>query len=210
MNYPTDGEASMSVHAWVRKSLAAYVAGGLTAASRARLERHVARCAECESALAEARSVDDQLTALFADVRPGPALEEEAIRRLRQAPPLPGRRWLSRKVKAVLAVAAGVFLAVAGAGLSAPIAEDWPRFPGETASASTDRPHVALDSSGSMRGNDKWETGFGGETEKSHFGVRKQQESSASLKHPEELAQEFRENSFGFYAPATALVVRGP
>src|SRR5262249_30645306 len=70
-------EASMSGHTWILKNLAAYVAGGLDASERRRLERHAGRCAECARALDGARSVDRELTALFADVRPGPELEDE-------------------------------------------------------------------------------------------------------------------------------------
>src|SRR5947209_20163604 len=114
----------MSVHAWVLKNLAAYVTGGLDPSARRRLERHTGRCADCTRALDEARAVDQELTALFADVRPGPALEDEAIRRLRQTIPLPARRRLSRKVRAVLVAAAALFVAAWGAGVSVLMQED--------------------------------------------------------------------------------------
>src|SRR5262245_36259792 len=114
----------MTIHTWVRRNLAAYVTGGLAAAERKRLERHVAACPECAPALDEARSGDRALAALFADVQPGPGLEDEAIRRLRQALPPPERWHLSRKVRALLAVAAAVLLAAFGAGLSGLIEED--------------------------------------------------------------------------------------
>jgi hypothetical protein len=201
----------MSVHAWVRKNLAAYVAGGLTAASRGRLERHVSGCAECEGALAEVRSVDHKLTALFADVRPGPALEEEAIRRLRQVPALPRQRRLSRKVRAVLAVAAGVLLAVAGAGLSALMEEDGVRFPGQDTSSSPDRVLVgrflhSTDDSVSMR-SDTGEIRLGGKTERSYYGILRGQRTS-EMNALEDLEKK-RKNSIGFYAPSLALSVRG-
>jgi hypothetical protein len=191
----------MSVHAWVRKNLAAYVAGGLNAASRGRLERHAAGCAECERALAEARSVDRELTALFADVRPGRALEEEAIRRLRQEPALPSWRRLSRKVKAVLAVATAVLLAAAGAGLSALIEEDRVGFPGETGSAPPDPQVAAVDGSLSMKGG-TWGTDFDGRTEKSYFGILRDKGGGQSRgpTNPETLAAELRKKTKEHFA----------
>jgi hypothetical protein len=133
-----DLESNMTIHTWVRRNLAAYVTGGLAAAERKRLERHVAACPECAGALDEARSGDRALAALFADVQPGPGLEDETIRRLRQALPPPERWRFSRKARALLAVAAALLLAASGAGLSALIEEDQLRFPGETTVASDD------------------------------------------------------------------------
>jgi hypothetical protein len=174
----------MTIHTWVRRNLAAYVTGGLAAAERRRLERHVAACPECARALDAARSGDRALAALFADVQPGPGLEDEAIRRLRQALP-PSERWrFSRKVRALLAVAAAVLLAASGAGLGALIEEDRLKFPGEVTVASAE--------------------------ERSSFGVVKQRglnvdilagsplivlDSTESMKYPEKLAQEMHERT---------------
>ena len=99
----------MTDHAWTLNHLAAHVAGGLDAEEAARLERHVRECAECAAALDAAGQLDRGLDTLFADVRPGPALEDRAIQRLRmnemRRPVLAG--WPRRVL-----VAAGVLLAL--------------------------------------------------------------------------------------------------
>src|SRR5437764_2341357 len=106
----------MSEHAWTLENLAAYVADGLGAAERERLEQHLAGCFDCTSALEATRAADWQLMSLFADIRPGPALEDRMVRSLaytaarKFAPPM----W----VKAVLATAALVPIAVGGAVIS--------------------------------------------------------------------------------------------
>jgi hypothetical protein len=125
----------MSIHIWVRRNLAAYIAGGLDATERARLERHVSRCTECARVLEEARSRDSALAALFAEGHPGLALENDMIHRLRQTLPLSAWPRLSRKVWALVAVAAAVLLAASGAGLSALLEENRLQFPGERANA---------------------------------------------------------------------------
>ncbi len=108
----------MSEHLWVQENLAAYLAAGLAAAERDRLEAHVAACPECAGALASAEALDRKLGQLFAAVRPGPDLEDAAILRLRQqaAPRRQLRfRGAARWVSAAAAVA---LLAMVGAGIS--------------------------------------------------------------------------------------------
>ena len=115
----------MAEHAWTLENLAAYVAGGLEPAERDRLERHAGECADCSRALADAYVADGQLMALFADVRPGPMLEDHMIRTLRKSR-RPARRRISTVwIKASLAVAALALLAVLGAGITALIDNDW-------------------------------------------------------------------------------------
>ena len=80
----------MSEHAWVQEQIAAAVAGGLSAAEAERLDAHTRDCPECAAALAEARTLDRGLGALFAPVRPGPALEDRVIGNLRATRV---RRW---------------------------------------------------------------------------------------------------------------------
>jgi hypothetical protein len=195
----------MSVHAWVRNNLAAYVTGGLNATARRRLERHVRDCAECARALDEARAVDGDLTALFADVRPGPELEEEAIRRLRRPPPRPERRAQAWKVRWLVASAAAVLLASSGAGLSALMDEDKLRFPGAIP------PPQLLE--GLSRGDDS--RSVVAQNSLKQVGVATRLEGrgydgrSGELKTPEMLAQEKRKETLGFYEPALALVVKG-
>ena len=116
----------MSEHAWTQDNLAAHVAGGLDAAERERLERHLADCFDCTSALENARAADRRLLALFKGVQPGPALEDRLIRSLRQGA---ARKRVSPGfsgpwVKVVLATAAAALLAVVGAGISMVIEND--------------------------------------------------------------------------------------
>src|SRR5580704_3705623 len=102
------GEKIMSEHVWAQDNLAAHVAGGLDAGERERLERHLAECFDCTSALENARAADRRLLALFKSVQPGPALEDRLIRSLRQGAvrtrtlPAMSGPW----VKVVLATAA--------------------------------------------------------------------------------------------------------
>jgi hypothetical protein len=112
---------TMSDHAWTLENLAAYIAGGLEPAERERLEGHAAECDECTSSLTDAQGADMYLMTLFADDRPGPALEDRLIRKLRK-PRQTARRALSTMwVKASLAIAAVALLAVLGAGITAVI-----------------------------------------------------------------------------------------
>jgi hypothetical protein len=109
----------MSDHVWAQENIAAYVAGGLDASEGERLEKHVAECAACAHSVEEARSLEKRLAPLVLAADPGPALEDRVIQSL---PPLRmtlRRKPLSGKLKAVLAVAAAVVLAVLGAGISA-------------------------------------------------------------------------------------------
>ncbi len=109
----------MSAHTWVLENLAAHAAGGLDAAERERLERHLAECPECSRAADAAQAADQHLLDLFATARPGATLEDRMIRSLRQtasrARPF---RWTGG-MRAVLAVAAAALLAVVGAGVAA-------------------------------------------------------------------------------------------
>jgi hypothetical protein len=77
----------MSDHAWVVEHVASYLAGGLEPADVERVESHTAECAICAEVLADARRLDQTMATLFADVQPGPELEDRVIRSLRSAPP---------------------------------------------------------------------------------------------------------------------------
>jgi hypothetical protein len=106
----------MSDHIWVLENAEAYVADGLEAAERRRVEKHAASCGDCRRAIDEARAVDDKLDTLFADVRPNPALEDRLIQALRETPIRPRYR-LSRRGRIFVAAAAALLLAVVGAGV---------------------------------------------------------------------------------------------
>ena len=109
----------MSDHAWVAENVASYVAGGLDAEERELLDEHVAGCADCARLLDEARTIDRDLGALFAPVRPNPALEDRSIQVLRQTSARRRGFRLSRRGKIGLAVAAAVFFAAVGTVVSA-------------------------------------------------------------------------------------------
>ena len=119
----------MSDHAWTQENLATHVANGLEPADRERLERHVAECEACASALEEARGLDETLQSLFSPVRSAPGLEDRMIRLLRIAP----RRY--RIGRLVAAVAAAVSIAAIGAGATTIIARGGVPFPGQWAVA---------------------------------------------------------------------------
>jgi len=75
----------MAKHAWVLENVASYLADGLDSAERESLEQHVASCPQCAEAVQQARSLDDTMRVLFADVQPDPALEDRMIQALRQS-----------------------------------------------------------------------------------------------------------------------------
>lgn len=120
----------MSDHAWSQDHVAAYVAGGLTAAEAERLDRHAGECAECAAALCQARAFDQSLTHLFAPERPGALLEERVLRALRTNTILSGKKRTWRwKVGA--SAAAAVLLAGFGAGAGTLMDRGALVFPGE-------------------------------------------------------------------------------
>jgi hypothetical protein len=73
----------MSDHTWTQEHAAAFVAGGLSAEETERLEAHVRDCPACAAAVSAARDLDRGLGELFAPGRPGPALEDRAVRSFR-------------------------------------------------------------------------------------------------------------------------------
>jgi hypothetical protein len=103
----------MSDHAWVVEQVASYLAGGLEPAEVERLENHTAECGICAQVLAEARRLDQTMETLFAEVRPGPALEDRMVRSLRGVPRprRPRLAWIARLAASVAAV---VVLALVG------------------------------------------------------------------------------------------------
>jgi hypothetical protein len=96
----------MSEHAWVEEHVAAYVVGGLGAQEAERLEAHVRDCPACAGLLAAARTLDGGVSSLFAGVRPGFALEDRVIARLRadSAPKPLFSHWGARVAAAAAAV----------------------------------------------------------------------------------------------------------
>src|SRR5262249_23694480 len=92
----------MSEHEWVQENVAIYSAGGLERNERDRLEKHVAKCADCRRALDEMREVDQKVGSLFANPRPSAALEDRMIQSLRKKGNRPWRpHWLVASAAAV-------------------------------------------------------------------------------------------------------------
>src|SRR5262249_44275185 len=87
----------------------------------------IAVCASCAQALEEAGQVDETLEALFAEVRPDPALEDRMIHALRAVPV-----WRSSPMFTWVAggAAGAVLLGVLGAGVSHLVAQGAVPFPG--------------------------------------------------------------------------------
>src|SRR6516164_901319 len=122
---------TMSKHAWILENIESYLAGGLEPAESERLELHVAECASCARALADARQLDETMEDLFAEARPDPQLEDQIIHRLRVIPlRIIGFKPIYRRM--AVAAAAVVLLGVLGALGSNIISAGKLRFPGES------------------------------------------------------------------------------
>jgi hypothetical protein len=180
----------MSEHAWTQENIAAFVAGGLDAAESERLEEHAAACAECAAALRSARSLDDGLDGLFADRRPGPALEDRMIRSLRadSARAVLQLRWRHRLA---WGAAAAVALGLTGAGMSQLVAEAKLPFPGmarQDAFPEQDSARVSLPVHGLFRGS--WAG-----TEKPVATGQLVPDETSSMRDPDEMARQIAEQT---------------
>ncbi len=119
----------MSEHTWTLENLASYLAGGLDAAERERLEQHTASCAACGQALQEVRATDQALETLFASIRPEPALEDRMIHALRLASM--NRPWsIPLAVRLAVGAAAVLLVGVLGTFLNRTIEAGTLVFPG--------------------------------------------------------------------------------
>jgi hypothetical protein len=103
-----------SDHAWAQESVAAYLAGGLSADEAARLEAHARECPACAAALDTARRFDTGLNALFAGAQAGPDLEDRAVQKFRAGPSRKSRMPTSRAARVL--IAAGVLIALGSVG----------------------------------------------------------------------------------------------
>jgi hypothetical protein len=123
---------SMSEHTWTQQNIASYVAGGLDAAERERLEGHATACEACGAALREARRLDDVLGSVFASIRPQPALEDRMIRSLRKAP------RVRRLGQLAMAAAAVILIGAVGASFTTSIVHGYMPFSGELKAVATE------------------------------------------------------------------------
>jgi hypothetical protein len=119
----------MVEHNWVLEHIPSYHMGGLEAAERAQLEDHIGGCTDCAMALAEARVLDETVSALFSDARPRPGMEDRMIRQLRMTPVRPDF-FGSTAVRLVLAAAAVLLLGMVGAAASFVVDKGGLGFPG--------------------------------------------------------------------------------
>ncbi|WP_428940811.1 DUF4349 domain-containing protein [Fontivita pretiosa] len=103
-----------SEHAWFAEQMAAYLAGGLEAGERARLESHAAACVACAGQLRRATEIERRMTALFADAAPAADFEDRLLARLRFK--LPKRRYWIHPAIRKAAVAAAAVLLLGGTG----------------------------------------------------------------------------------------------
>jgi hypothetical protein len=186
----------MSEHTWVQENLASYVAGGLEAGERDRIEQHTATCATCARALAEARAMDADLDQLFAPVRPEAALEDRLVRALRATAVRSGRRSLW--VRCALGAAAVLLLGLVGASASYIAERGGLPFPGSVGSADESRLLAAVRSFDSLSGVDQ-----GGDS-KDRFPHRPSSESVEGgerlhgLRDPERQRKLGESDSFGW------------
>src|SRR5262245_45158737 len=222
----------MSDHAWAQESIAAYLAGGLSADEAARLEAHARECAQCAAAVDSARRLDRELDSLFASVRPGLDLEDRAIQKFRVGPErawpaLPPYLWRPRRALAI--AAAVLFLATFGALVGSIVGDGRLPMPGsipspfrdarEHARISAEREEVTslrelsgLDSSGSMTGK------YSGDPEESLRGREKalkdqfQAQLDAATRETNDLKARLSQSvntngyspGFGLYPPGTS------
>ncbi len=107
-----------------------YVADGLTAEERERLERHVHGCGECHTLLAEQRAFDDSLGKLFASARPAAGFENRVLAGLR-AEPLRQRVAWTKTWRWLGSAAAVLLLGVCGYGMHRVMETGSLPFPGE-------------------------------------------------------------------------------
>src|SRR5687768_5764508 len=102
-------------HAAFRESIAAALAGGLSAAEQTAFDAHRAACADCAAEFERARQSEDRMTALFAPALPTAGLEDRVIQRLHRATFSPRRKlrlWGDNWVHPAVRTAAGGVAAV--------------------------------------------------------------------------------------------------
>ncbi len=148
-------------HEWAKEQIAAHLAGGLSADERARLEAHMASCAECIAEVDAARRFDRQMDDLFAPIRPKAGLEERIIRQIRlqpaqQARSMAPRYFLAAAAVVLMGVLGFIIIQVDQGGLdmaspeamvvATPKAPPPPRPPQTGATFSLDEPAITLES----------------------------------------------------------------
>jgi len=90
------------------EQLDAYELGILDAPARGACEAHLAECAACRHALAEARATDEALRSALAWAEPSPGFADGVVRRLE--PQVSWRRWVAAGVAAAVAACLAIAL----------------------------------------------------------------------------------------------------
>lgn len=101
-----------STESHVLDEIPTYLAGGLEAAERERVDTHIAACPECGAAMVDAKSMDDSLHTLFDKISPDHGFEDRLIAQFREKTT---RRTLHPMVRrAAIGVAASILLGSVG------------------------------------------------------------------------------------------------
>lgn len=127
----------MSDHDWTFENLSAYLAGGLNANERQRVDQHVAVCAECANGLQQSREMEQMMDSLFTTTRPDANLEARALAKLRQA-----RLRRASIYRFAAAAAAVLVLGLVGAAVQAVALGDM-GLPGDNPAVSQNNLRVA-------------------------------------------------------------------
>src|SRR5579859_3574541 len=99
----------------IEEDIPVYLTGGLTPDQRRAFESHIAACPQCAAALEEAKTLETQMTAMFAGARPTEGFEDRIIQKFRKRGTRAGRPLIHPMVRKVAsAVAAAVVLGGAG------------------------------------------------------------------------------------------------
>ncbi len=123
----------MNDHITIQGQIAAYLADGLTATQREPFLIHINDCAECAKMLADSRSTDAALQALFAPLRPTATLEDRIVRSLRDVEAKPRERRTRWTRYVAYGLAASVSLGAISLGGQQLIQNGGLSFPGTEA-----------------------------------------------------------------------------
>ena len=120
----------MNDHSTIQEQIATYLADGLRSTQRAAFETHINDCADCAKMLADSRSTDTALQALFAPLRPTATLEDRIVRSLRDVEAKPRERRTRWTRYIAYGLAASVSLGAVSLGVQQIIEIGGLSFPG--------------------------------------------------------------------------------
>ncbi len=120
----------MNDHATIQEQIATYLADGLTATQQITFDAHIKDCAGCTKMLANCRSTDKALQALFVPLRPTATLEDRIVRSLRDVEAKPRERRTRWARYITYGLAASVSLGAISIGGQQLISNGGLSFPG--------------------------------------------------------------------------------